>query len=1362
MIALLIGIAAQTQPLTGTKTIPGDYANLKLAIEALNLNGVGPGGIVFNVAADHKEVFSSPATGLITTTTGSQANPVTFQKSGTGSNPLITAATGVGTMDAVFCVSGCDYVTFDGFTIRENADNYDETTWMEWGFAILKASATDGSQHITIKNCNITLEKYNPRSTGIYSNNHTASNAALLPVTAISGANSYLKIFGNTISNSYFGIYVKGFGDPSSPYALYDQNNEIGKDGPNVINNVGGGDFEAYGIYAIYQNNLKVANNTITSTSEGSKTLYGINLTTAINASYDLYGNTVTLHYTSTDPYGNAYFYPVYCDMGASGTTNTANIYNNTVTNCTFPASEGSAVTRGMYLLNMGVTANVYGNVISNNTIGGDGISTANGDIRYFWCQKASTVSGPFSVHDNSVTGNVRIQPYPGGGTTHFLAIAGSGTILNAYNNLVDNNILSSLGSGFGLYVSFSGGVSQDIYNNTVSNITEVNGSFSAFYYVTGLLGKCYNNKIRNISAAYNAQNSNINGIYHATGTTAPAGSSTYYYNNMISELSNPGAVATLGYDYNMMNGFYVEGSAQVKGFYNNTVFLDATTSASTYGSSAFCAFSLTSVDLRNNIFVNTSASAGPDGKTVAIRSRSAGFTGFTSNYNDVYAGVPGANNLIFSNPTDGDQTLAQYQSRVSPNEAQSVTELPPFVNIATAPYDVHLKTNVPTSCESSGIAVSFPPITSDIDGNPRYPNPGYPSNPSYNPTAPDLGADEFGGLPKDMTSPSIVYTPLTDINHGNLRTLTATISDASGVPINGFGLPVLYWMKNSLGYSPVQGTFAGSNTYVFTFGAGTVLNDVVSYYIVAQDNAAPFPNIGSFPSQGASGYSANPPVCATPPSNPSTYKIINDISGIKHVGVGKDYTTLTAAAADLNVKYMAGPVTFILDDNTYPNETFPIKFNDRPGNSEINYLSIKPNTGATPLITGSSPAQSIITFNGIDFATIDGSNNGTNSKNLSIENTSNQHISHVIGISNHGGTDPSKYVTIKNCILTAEKSYLYGSLGNDLATYLIAINAGGGLNGGGYDNCLITGNTLRKARVGIDISASTGNINRNITITNNIIGSSDTTFCIQRYGIGVTNSDNTLITANEIRGPSAGTAVVNLFGIIFYGGSTNTKIHRNKIHDWFSNGTACSGIRCSADNSSTTTEIFNNLIYNIKCFGMNSGPSNNNAYGIFVRQGGNIKMWHNTIYLSGPYLYGTDSFAPSSACIATYVASSENLDIRDNILRNSMTNPANPGPGSGVLGRAYAIQHSGTAASFSALDYNDYFTDGFNGTVAQTWVNGVGPSGEYVTLAEWQAYTGKDTHSLNLDPSFVSEVDPMNLLPAIMNINSVCGQKIL
>ena len=1343
IVALLFSASSFAQ-LTGTKTIPGDYPTVAAAIAALNSSGAGAGGVTFNVAAGNIESFSTPTAGYITTLTGSAANPIVFVKSGSGANPLIYAPTGTGTLDAIIAVNGCDYITFDGFDLSEKPSNSTNAAQMEWGFAILKASATDGSQNITIKNCNINLHTAYTGAIGVYSNNHTSAAITQLTVTAATGTNSNLKIYGNTI-NAYFGIYMMGYNHTVSPYAYFDQNNEIGKDGANFITNIGGSTVEAYGIYTKYQNNLKVANNTVTSNTAGTKNIYGIYLTTANNASYDLYGNTVTITFNPTDLFGNANFYAIYSDMGGSGTTNTANIYNNTVTGCNFINSAASATTRLLYLLNIGVNANVYGNNITNNTIGGAPAATAAGEIRYLWVQPNSTTKGPLVIHDNTVSGNTRIQLVPGSGaTTYFMSIAGSGTILNAYNNIINNNIVTSSGSTNGLSVSYTDNTSKNVYNNTVSNISQVNGSFNGIYNSGGTLARFYNNKVQNISSTTNGVYSNFNGMYLGTGTTA-----AYFYNNFISELNCPTSIATLGYDYNMVSGIYVDASASVKGIYNNTVYLNASTSSTSFGSSAFCAMSLTGVDLRNNIFVNTSVWAG-QGITTGIRSRNAGvasYSNYASNYNNIYAGTPGLSNTLFvigaAGTYTGCQTLTSLKALTN-QDLQSVTELPPFVNVATSPYNLHLQTTVPTQCEKGGFAITTPiAITTDFDGDARF-------------TTPDIGADEFAGLQNDVTPPAITYTPFTQTSSFAPRTLTTTITDGSAVPTSGTGLPVLYWKRNSDSWQAAQGVWVSGSSYTFTFGAATAFHDTISYYIVAQDMASVL-NAGAMPWLGAAGFTTNPPACTTPPVTPSSYLIIQDISGIKHVGIGKDYTTLTAAAADLNDKFMSGAVTLILDDNSYPTETFPIYFNANPGNNSTNKLTIKPNAGATPVLTGSVASNALVIMNGLDYVTVDGSNSGGTDRSLTIENTSISNGAYVFGITNNGGTNPSTNITLKNCILQETNSNI------TFETYGIVFNSNGGTTGGGYDNCVITNNVIKRAKWGIMVLGSAGNVNHNITISNNIIGSTVTADYITRVGIDLESTDNGLISGNDIMGPELGTDLAALIGIIYYNGCSNTKITANKIHDWYSNTMSSVGIKCSNDNNTTVTEISNNLIYNIKCYGLNPGPAQNNAYGIYVRQGGNIKIWHNTVYLSGPFLLGNDSYAPSSACIGIHeaVLPVGLLDIRDNILRNSMTNPANPSPP--TENRAFAIMITSTTAAgpglFSQLDYNDYYIDGYQGSIAMRYEpNGAGPWTIFQTLAEWQSYTAKESHTITDNPVFVSETD---LHPTSYPLNSA-GQFVM
>ncbi len=1347
IIALLFGALSFAQPLTGVKTIPGDYPSLASAIASLNTNGVGAGGVTFKInTVAYTETFSTPTAGYITTLTGSAANPIVFMKNAAGVNPIITAAAGVGTMDAIIAIAGCDYVTFDGIDVRDDAANITATSQMEWGYAILKASVTDGSQNITIKNCRVALNPSYTAAYGIYSNNHTTASVTQLVLTATTGSNSNLKIYNNIVS-SYFGIYVSGYNHTTSPYAFYDQNNEIGKDGANTITNIGGGTVEAYGIFTKYQNNLKVANNMVTSSSAGTKNIYGIYLTTASNASYDLYSNTVSITFNPTDLFGNANFNAIYCDMGASGTTNTANVYNNTVTNCNFINSAASAATRGIYLLNMGVNVNVYGNSVTNNTIGGVPTATAIGEIRYMWIQPASTTKGPCVVHDNTISGNTRIQSVQGGGLTYFLAISGSGTTLNAYNNTINNNNVASNGGCNGLYVTYADVTSKDIYSNTVSNITQANGSFSGIYSASGVLGRFYKNTVRNISSSATAANANINGIYQSSGPTA-----VYFYNNMISELSCPVSVASLGYDYNMLNGFYVDASATVKGFYNNTVYLNAGTTSATFGSSAFCAMSLTGVDLRNNIFINTSAAAGV-GYTAAIRSRNtstAAYTNFSSNYNNMYAGTPGPANKIFVIGTGtgtytSAQTLLDYRTLTN-MDLQSISELTPFINVATSPYDIHVKTTVATQCEKGGFAITTPiAISTDFDGDARG-------------TTPDIGADEFAGIANDLTPPQIVYTPFTQTSSFLARTLTATITDGSGVPTSGAGLPTLYWKLNSGSWQAVTGTWVSGSTYTFTFGTATAFQDLISYYIVAQDMAGT-PNVGAFPWVGAAGFTANPPASSTPPTTPSSYLIIQNISGIFHVGVGKDYATLTAAVNDLNFRYMVGTVTFLLDDNNYPGETYPIILKRNPGNIAANTITIKPNTGATPVFTSTIGGSGIIILNGLDYVTIDGSNvtAGTD-QSLTFENTASVGGSFVLGFTGFSGTDPSTNVTVKNVVLK-------GSITSpDNETYGVLFNADGSTTAGGFDNITFSNDAVKRTKNAVYITTGTAsNINHNIQVLNSTIGSVTPADYVLRIGIAISNSDATLVQGNDVMGPADGAppTLAALQGIGYYSGTSNTKITGNKIHDWYALAPSCIGIKSDVNSIATVSEISNNLIYNIKCNGMNPGTSQNLAYGIEIRSGGNVKILFNTIYLSGPFLDGYDSYQPSSGCIGFMEWTTTKFDVRNNVFRNAMTNPY-PNPDTTLaMGRAYGIMIAGNYATipamFDFLDNNDYFIDGYRGEIAMIYGTGGTSWNEIKTLPLWRTYTGKEAKSITDNPTFVSATD-LHVTNTNLNCAGIAG----
>ena len=247
LLALLIlSISVNAQPLTGTKNIPGDYATIAAAVADLNTNGVGSGGVTFNVAAGHTETISAT---IVLTATGTASDPIVFQKSGTGANPLITAYTGgtgtpgSATQDGIWALVGSDYVTIDGIDLLD--PNTSNPATMEYGYGLFKASATDGCQNVTIQNCTITLKRVN-NATGsgpavegskgieVVNATRTAHTTALTP-TSSAGSNSFNKFYSNTIQNCNYGIVINGFAatsgvgpSPNPSTFLGDLNNDIG------------------------------------------------------------------------------------------------------------------------------------------------------------------------------------------------------------------------------------------------------------------------------------------------------------------------------------------------------------------------------------------------------------------------------------------------------------------------------------------------------------------------------------------------------------------------------------------------------------------------------------------------------------------------------------------------------------------------------------------------------------------------------------------------------------------------------------------------------------------------------------------------------------------------------------------------------------------------------------------------------------------------------------------------------------------------------------------------------------------------------------------------------------------------------
>lgn len=1085
-----------------------------------------------------------------------------------------------------------------------------------------------------------------------------------------------------------------------------------------------------------------VASNTFTNlnvNTTGAITFITHTYTIAATGQMIINNNSIVTAFTKPAASGNI----ILTTTNGSSVTGSVNNYtNNNFSNITL---SGTSTLTGFNNTDGGTgsTKTISGNTFNNWTAGTGAITAMTFS---YW-------NGVSSLSSNTITnltGQGAITAVSMGST------ANNATSITVASNTINN--LSSTGAG--------GNVTGITCSNTSSGITftsnVINGlsSTGTSATITGLaiIGASSptisKNKIYDLSG--NQTGTIVNGINVTSGTTLAI------YNNLIGDLR-----ATAATGLNAINGINASATATYTVSFN-TIYLNASSSSvTTFGNSCITFSSTaTSLNSRNNILINLSTPA-QNGSNVAANGiaaclrRSSGTNGTvpanysTSSNNNLYWVNPAAgtnNHLTYvegtgtiTNPMN---TVALFKAFLANRDQLSVAENPTFLSTTGSSSNfLHIDPTVPTQIESGAVPIGG--ITDDYDGDVR------------NVSTPDIGADEGTFILADLTGPSISYTPLGNSCNTSAVTLNASISDASGVPTAGIGLPVLYWKINAGAYTAATGVFVSGSTYQFTFGSGVVAADVVSYYIVAQDNAGT-PNVSVFPAGGASGFSINPPAVSTPPTTPNAYTILTTLSGAYTVGSGGNYATLTAAIADYNTKCISGAVIFNLTDATYSSsETFPIVINLNPASSVSNTLTIKPATGVAATITGTSgaTASGLIKLNGAKYVTFDGINTGGSS--LTIENTSTTAGTTVFWLASNGAGLGATNNSIANCSIKAGVA----QNASTTTTYGVVI-AGAALHGtpssvtagADNDNNTIQGNTFTKVRYGIyTMGGATTNANLGTVISNNIIGpSAFGADEIGRGGIIVREEDGIQITGNEIRfvgGNFANTSAgADRSGITFGtdAGWTptsvfvkNAVISKNKIHDVVDERTfSASAIAIGAVDGSNATNnlIANNMIYNI----LANGTISDQTVGIGINAANGDKVVFNTIYLTGDTDPNAGASTPSVSNFGISFSSTNvtNPIIKDNIVYMDMTSSSAP-----ALKNACINIPSAYAWGTGSSNYNNVYILPAN---AQSNIGCVGGSGGtfYLTLALWQAAVTQDANSINIGPVFTSGTD-LHLVPA-------------
>jgi hypothetical protein len=1374
LAALQLTASHAAAQLSGDQFIPGDYMTVTDAVADLNAVGVGAGGVTFRVAAGHVE--TAPAGGIAITASGTADDPIVFQKDGAGDNPEITASdslTSGALNDAVIKIIGGDFITIDGFTLRENPANTTTTAgtnnMAEWGVALLYATTTDGAQNNTIQNCTISLNRTYQNTFGIYSNSTHSPTSILVSATATTaaGSNSGLRIYGNSISNVNIGIVVVG------PTAAADHNEGLDIGGTSAATGNSVTDYGTTGTFSGYVNvsdtvngilvrntrNYNVSFNTVQSSDGGttSGTLRGIfvpafssaptgTLVSSINdnsisvrsavpggAMQGVSVDNTTATATSTLNINRNDFHTSGHTVGASGAITfilqaapalNTNINQNTFTNLSVNTTGNVTLISNSVTRPAGATTNVNGNSIVT------GFSkTGSGGTVFFYNSFGSTTQGTETNTGNDFS-NVTIA---GGTVSGWRSADGftpfpSKTITdNTFRNIVNNG-----GSVTVLNVAFS----------PVSPATIVSGNTIADVTATGaVVGLTSNsgsqsfagNLIHDLSSSGAVTVSGIsitagvqqtifgNKIHGLSGTNAGSvvngillstvPTTVHIFNNLVGDLQAPVASAA-----DAVRGIAIT-AASASTTVNlsfNTVYIDASSSGANFGTSAlFHTASATSengaLNARNNVLVNLSTPNGT-GSTVAFRRSAATLANYAAASN---------NNLLYAGTPDAARLI--YFDGTNADE-----QLAEF-QARVAPRDDASVTEAPPFLSTSGSSADFLHVDPDVPT--QLESGGIPvagitvdfDGDTRDASTPDIGADELEGIHLELVPPSIAYTPFSNTTQAGDRQLAVTISDSSGVPTAGALQPRIYFSKNagayaSTGCSLQSGTgFNGTWTCTVqhAFVGGVTEGDQIDYFVIAQDTEG---NVGSNPGPGLDATDVN--TVNSPPSSPNLYMIVAAFPASVTVGAGGTYASLTNPGGlfqAMNSAAFTGDVMVEITSDI-SDETGVIALNQLAEDGAGDYsVTIRPSGGAWTVSGTSADSSGLIILNGADRVTIDGSQSGGNDRSLTLTNTASAAVVWIRSASAANGATDN---TIRNCNIS----------GLSPTGISVGILAGGSAFGSAADSPnsdnTLENNAITHIGNALFLSGHSGSLDQNWTIVGNQFGSSVAADRLTFLGMYLSNAQNFLISRNTITGVvSSATSSATMSGIHLAGILAGGLVERNQISDikqtnpagWGSNG-----ILLAATSTASNVEIVNNFIWDVASAGFDSVAATDNGYGIVATGGGGYRIYFNSVHLNTNQTL--DSSTTAALYIGVGVTSAGAFDVRNNVFASSQT-----------VGTRYGVFNVSPAAAavFSTIDYNDYFAQhvGFQDS-AQT------------TLADWQAATGQDEDSLEVAPLFVSPSD--------------------
>lgn len=589
----------------------------------------------------------------------------------------------------------------------------------------------------------------------------------------------------------------------------------------NVIDSCGHASGTSGAFYGIYVNSgnhniINVTGNTISNVFSGNtgstNLIYIIGTHGNINCLNNNLGNSTIA--------SSGIFYAIYC----SNNTPNINVLQNNIQNIT-KLNGGSFYGYYNFGSPSGGTFNFKNNLINNINLS----STS----AFYGIYQATTTSQNFNIDSNTVS-NVT----SGSGTFYGFYINYGNTVNVSYNTFTNISASQTTSIFYGIYIGSVAGNSLSCFKNSLMTLTTTGNKLYGIYTLSGTSNNFYANKITSLNSTSTSSSVLVAGFYHSGGNNT-------LYNNIVGALNAPSANNDVA-----IAGIYAA-SGTVNAYFN-TVYLNASSTGTDFGSTAMYASTTAQVLLQNNIFINNSTANGI-GYTVAYRRSGTSLSSYNtaSNNNIFYAGTPSSTNLIFYDGTNAYQTLSAYKAAVSPADNNSFTENTQFLNTtnpASANY-LHVDGSVASLTESNAITVST--IGVDYDGDIRQGFPGYVGTG----TAPDIGADEYNGIfagaPNDLGVSQIV-SPATSGCYSSSENVIVTVKNYGTNPQSNFTVQV-----------NVTGTITQTLTATYNNTLNPGMSDNVSMGVINMSAPGPY-NLKAFTTLAGDANNSNDTITGT------------------------------------------------------------------------------------------------------------------------------------------------------------------------------------------------------------------------------------------------------------------------------------------------------------------------------------------------------------------------------------------------------------------------------------------------------------------------------------------------------------------